>query len=75
MFWQMSRWMQEEHLRLNTLESIVEVADATAKIETQNFGNKKIYYGKYISVNEIEFTFTIFFIGFVLYEIKRDENE
>ena len=46
-------------LELEMLESIVQTRDVTAKIETRNFENqKKIFW--YISVNEIEFTLTIF---------------
>ena len=37
--------MKEGHLRSKTLESIVQTSDITAKFETQNFGNEKIYFG------------------------------
>ena len=39
---QLSRRMQEGHLRSKTL---IWMCDVTAKIETRNFGNKNIYYG------------------------------
>ena len=37
--------MLQGHLRSKPLESIVQARDVTAKIETRNFGNQKIYYG------------------------------
>ena len=49
--------MQEGHLRSKTLKNIVQTRDVPAKIETRNFGNENVSW--YISVNEIEFTFTI----------------
>ena len=43
--------MQEGHKKCSkTLENIVQTRDVTAKIETQNFGNQKIYYGTFLTL-------------------------
>ena len=60
--------MEKDHLRAKTLENIVQTRDVTAKIETQNFGNQRIYYG---TSRQVRLSSHLhFFIRFVLYEIK-----